>query len=362
MGAADAFLKYGSADSWPPVNRAPSMSLGVALGHGSWPIWPGWDPTRATQTIRVWRNPDTSNGDLWWQPARFGTVDVWKPAQATGWFLFDFLRQVKQYGLDLEAVRRPAILPWGPNWTGAGGTQAASSDNGLLIDTVKSGQSGWEIQGLAPLNAWDVALINARALAPVARIGDYRCDGLYLRSPKSKPHGSQGPWSKRDGLMRPDYLTGPSTMPLRVVVFNAACGSKATPAPGGWVEHREDRQPYPGHKVTLPLGNDPRMVPPWQGFRIEISNEDISRWLDSEAVAGRLRESMRQFAENLRGDGKRVTLRVAESGTGDPIIESSGAIEPTDRAAWAAAGVDTPELGWKLGRNLFRFARLVEAA
>lgn len=365
MDPAEAFLNYGSIDCWlKPGTKV--TSIAPTLGHGSWPIWPGWDKTRANQWIVVWPNPDF--GTVAGNPARFGTIAEWKPKKATGWFLFDWLRQLKQWELDLAAIRTPFLLPWGNGWGGPGGTQPESPDNGMMIDTKQDGSEGIEILGLArlednPIGQVKVWQINQRALAPVAAVGHYRVDSIAWRKPGIPKHGSQGPMGKRDGLMRPAYLAGPSTEPLRVVGYNVQFGPKATAAPGGWPEHPLPGQPYANNGgVTLPEGPDPRMIPSYQGFRLEITDAEIGRWLDGEAATGKLRQSMRQYAENLRGDGKRVTLRVAETGTAVPIIESSGTLEPTERAAWAAVGINTDDDAARLGRNILRAGRLVEAA
>ena len=118
--SVEALINYGAIDCWTkPGTRV--TGIGITLGHGSWPIQPGWDKTRATGHIVVWPNPDV--GTVRENPGRFGTIAEWKPKQATGWFLFDFFRQLKQFALDLEAIRTPLLVPWGPGFSGAGGTQ-----------------------------------------------------------------------------------------------------------------------------------------------------------------------------------------------------------------------------------------------
>lgn len=346
MTAAEAFIDKGARGNWPPTNNPPSYSIGFTLGHGS---WPEWHARNSDRTARLWRNP---NGDLWDQPARYGTISVWKAKKATGVFLFDFLRQLKQYQLDLEANRRPLLIPWGKNWSGAGGTQPQSADNGCIINI--DAERSYEIQGLAPLSATDVLLVNARALATVAYLGDYRCDGIAARAPGVKAVGSQGPWWKRDGLLRPDDLSKAWTEPKRLVGFNVAFGPKAVAAAGGWVEHRSPTPTYDG----LPAdGVHPDLIPCWTLFRLDITDDEIAQWVADEKVDSLLGASMACFARGLRSHG----MRLAESGTGNPLIESSGGTVPAERSAWAARGVTSNDIANRIGHRLFAYGRLYAA-
>ena len=182
-----------------------------------------------------------------------------------------------------------------------------------------------------------IAQINQRAMAPVASFGHFWCDGVGRRVPGLVGTGSQGPIWKRQGLMRPNYLAGPVDDCIRTVIYNA-------------VRHRRDprtqrlgraprpRQPYRNHPVTLPMGNDPRMIPCYQGWRLVISDSQIQAWLDWSGATGVLRESKWWLAVNLRGDGRRATMRAAESGTGWPIFESSGGVQLDELAAWRRVG------------------------
>lgn len=362
--SVSALINFGAIDCWTkPGTRV--TGLGITLGHGSWPIQPGWDKTRATGNIVVWPNPDV--GTVRENPGRFGTIAEWKPKRATGWFLFDFFRQLKQFALDLEAIRTPLLVPWGPGFSGAGGTQPESPDNGVLIDTKADGSEGIEIQGLAPIEdnlvgRIKIAQINQRAMAPVAAIGHFWCDGVGRRAPGVIGTGSQGPIWKRQGLMRPNYLAGPVDDCIRTVIYNAQFGTGATHARNGWVEHPEARQPYRNHPVTLPMGNDPRMIPCYQGWRLVISDSQIQAWLDWSGATGALRESKWWLAVNLRGDGRRATMRAAESGTGWPIFESSGGVQLDELAAWRGRGLKDEPTANALGAGLFDFGQLVEAA
>lgn len=342
---AEAFLKYGSIDCWPPKNGGPITGIGITLGHGSWPVYQA--PAKPKAWRLFWRNPD---GDLWDQPGRFGTIESWFP-KMTGMWWVDFPKT-------MTALRSPLVVPWDPAWTEVGGTQSASADNGIIIELPDG--TAYELQGMAKLNVATAAHVNARTFfsgAPTAE--HYRIDGVFFRNGRNKPQGSQGPWSKSDGLMRPNWLRGPWPGPVRLVGYNVQFGPTATAVKGARVEHPKAEQPYRNHPVTLPMGNDPRMIPCGQLFKLDITDAEIEKWLDVEKVPpnSQLRVSKRWFAIGLRDHG----MRLSETGTGFPILESSGGANPVEKAEWAKYGVNTEADANRLGAGVFAHGRLVAA-
>lgn len=384
---AAAVLEWGDAANWltGPEHRDPSNSIGVALKEGS---WPKLDATRVPvarrRTRRVFPNPDY--GDACDNPARFGTVPVWVPkfTKVRGLDWWPWLRDLRQWDADVKARRAAAAAPypldWSADWVTPGGTQIAK-DNGVIV--LLAGGVTVEVQGMAeltddPAGHLAVARINARAGAPVARIGDFRVDAIAILAPGAPAHGSQGPRRKADGLLEATALTGfVPDLELRLVLpnvqFDVAAGARAVRP--GWVEHRDPGQPYPGHPVQWPAGNHPRMVPCYTGFAITIDDAGIARWLkhlahvEGPQASAALADARRWFAINLRGyvtdaaappagAKRRTRLRLVESGTGSKIIEGAGLLNPTEAAALRLAGVLTEDDGRRLGRDLFRFARL----
>lgn len=195
MTPAEAFIQWGSFDNWAK-NAAPTYSIGFTLGAGSWPVYDG---TRAKGWRVFWRNPDTSNGDLWFQTGRFGTISKWFPRQTGNWW--------NDIPANLAALRSALVIPWDNTWSEVGGTQQQSADNGFI---VQLGDTAYELQGMAPLNTWTAAAVNARTfMSGLPKVGDYRADGINYNDGTTVPQGSQGPWSKLDGLMRPSWLRGP---------------------------------------------------------------------------------------------------------------------------------------------------------
>ena len=337
-----AFLNHGNVDQWTR-GAGPITGIGTTMGHGSWPIYEA--PAKPTSWRVFWRNPDTNGGDLWSQPGRFGTIRQWFPKQTGRWWV--------DMPANVAALRTPLLIPWDPAWKEVGGTQQQSPDNGVI---VKVGAAFYEIQGMAALNWISAAHVNARTfMSGLPKVGDYRADGINYNDGTTVPQGSQGPWSKLDGLMRPSWLRGPWPGPVRLVGFNVQYGPDAVAVPGARVEHPLPGQPYPDG--NLPAGNDPRMIPCGQVFKLRITDIGIEQWLDAEKIAENtaLRVSKRWFARGLREHG----MRLSETGTGFPILESTGGANPAEKAEWGKCGVKTEQDANKIGAGIFRFGELV---
>lgn len=334
---AAAFLRWGSVDNWTR-DAPPLTGIGFTLGHGSWPVYTA--PAKPTTWRTFWRNPD---GDLWDQPGRFGTIGQWFPRPTGMWWV--------DIPASLAALRVALLLPWDPAWTEVGGTQAASADNGIIVELPDG--TAYELQGMAKLNAATVLHLNARTLfSGLPTTDHYRIDGVFYRNGRNVPQGSQGPWSKSDGLLRPSWLSGPWPGPVRLVGYNVQHGPGATAVKGARVEH-------PKAWSNLPVGNDDRMIPNGQVFRLDITDDQIEAWLTAMKVptASKLAVSKRWFARGLRTHG----MRLSETGTGFPILESSGGANPVEKAEWAKVGVSTDALANRIGEGLFTHGRLYAA-
>ena len=380
---AIAWVEKGSYDNHPPHNKPPSLSMDVFLEHGSWTVLRQALIPPAEETLLVlWRTPDATGvvGDLWTLMAQNSGVKEWVPEKASGWFLFDFFRQIKQYQLDLEANRRPLILNWGQKWRTPGGTQMQSPDNGCIV-MLPNGDR-YEIQGLARINDdvggfFTIAGINARAAASVAAVGHYRCDGIsFIKAgqDETKVRGSQGPKSKLNGLIGPRYFR--EFIPdfeARYVLPNVAFGPKAKAVPPGWVEHPKPGQPYADQGgVIYPEGNNKDMVPCYTGSCLLWTDAKIQEWLDwlelptVEGVpAKKVRQARYSWAINVRGwktdadepppEKRKTRIRLSESGTGVGGFESEGVMDPATAAEFAKMGV-VP--GVQIGRGALRFAKM----
>lgn len=323
MDAGEVFRKHGAPKCWTTPGSTVD-GIGFTLGHGSWPVF---DARQATTRRAIVRNPAVLD-----EPARW--TGTWQPRHLTGiWFI--------DYFAGIGEANKQVGIPWNPDWKGPGGTQPAAADNGIIITDVDG--SWWELLGMAPAS-WPQPS------------GAYRVDGCSHLRPGDKVQGSQGPWPKLDGLLRPSWLTGPWPGPVRLVGFNVAYGPGAKAAPGARVEHPRPGLPS-GYAVALPSGDDPRMLRCGQPLKVRITDQRIEEWLDSELVPlnSTLRVSKRWAAIGMRTHG----MRLSETGTGPPILESSGGA--VDAAEWKACGISTEADANNLCRNLFRFGELVAA-
>lgn len=398
---ATAVVDWGDSSSW--LGAPPPTGIGIAVLEGSWPEFDAAavDPTRFEPAVdgyrRVWPNPDFAPPE--YEPARFGTIDEWKPkcAPVSGWFL----RELRQGWADIAARQAaagtPFLLPWSSQWATPGGTQV-HKDNGFRVKLAGALIPGrtdgkrypagarLESQGLARLEDdlvghAHIARINFLAGRPVARVGDWRSDGLSYATPATTiVTGSQGPKGKGDGLI--DDVTLSRFIPkfeARLVLPNVQFDTtnpverlRAQAVAPGWVEHPKPGQPY-ASAVNYPAGNHRRMVPSFAGFIFRITDRRIEEYLDHlERIEGKnatLRESRRWLVRNLRGwitDADAppddvvppVRIRVSETGTGGKMFESPGILEPGQRARFAARGVRNVDDGWNLLRDIFLFATL----
>ena len=399
--AATAVVDWGDSSSW--VGAKPPTGIGIALLEGSWPGFDAAaiDPATGVPQVdgyrRVWPNPDFAPPE--YEPARFGTIDEWRPKYkpVSGWFL----RELRQGWADIAARQAaagtPFLLPWSSQWATPGGTQV-HKDNGFRVKLAGALIPGrtdgkrypaghrLESQGLARLENdlvghAHIARINFLAGRPVARVGDWRSDGLSYATPATTVvTGSQGPKGKGDGLI--DDVTMSKFIPqfeARLVLPNVQFDTtnlverlRAQAVGAGWVEHPKPGQPY-ASAVNYPAGNHRRMVPSFAGFIFRITDARLEEYLDHlERLEGKnatLRESRRWLVRNLRGwvtdadappagTVPKVRIRVSETGTGGKMFESPGILEPGQRARFAARGVRNVDDGWNLLRDIFLFATL----
>lgn len=370
---ARVLMDRPDADNYPPTRLPSRRSIGIMTKAGSWPRRNGADPRVATTSRIVWRSAQAvpGGGAAWDQPGRYGTIPEWMPAQASGWFLFPWLRQLKQWSLDMEANARPLVVPWVPGSVEPGGTQPETADNGCIV--LLTGGRSLEIQGLRPVNASDVFLINLRG--GKAALGHFTCDAVSLRTPGAIARGSQGPKWKGDGLIGPEYLTRfVPAFEARLVGYPISYGPGASYVAPGWPEH-----PLPTWYFNTPApfgpGPGPDRLPSFCGFALDITDAAIEAWLAHLRDTGRRKsvryeEARRQFARNLRGwqtdadapkaDTKRPTrVRLAESGSGRHGLESEGTLEETAAALFAKSDVVTEADGWELGDELLEFGEWV---
>lgn len=359
--SAIAYKAKGSIAQWTTTPNTPYPHFGFTLGHGSWPDYDGSVGSPAvTGTATIWRNP---NGSMWDEPGRYGSA-------------YPGVGQDQGFFQNIANNRTSLVVPWGPSFIGAGGTQQGSSDNGIIILTDPDGVTGYEFQGLARLddnlveNA-NIFQINLRCFGMYAQHGHYRCDGVYRRGGPVPPFGSQTTIAKWDTLLKPRHLDPGGWRDdemIGLVGFNVNFGTGALhgPRPGDHVEHISNAQPYgPGQPYTFPVGANANMMRCGEGFAINITNAKIEQWIAASGATGAYAESKRNFARGCRGPvdikGRptKARIRLKESGTGYPILESVGAIPTKRRQEFAARGITTEQQANDLGKNILNYGTLV---
>lgn len=310
MDPAAAFLKYGSI-------TGPVSGIGFTLGPGSWPVY---DAKEATTRRPICRNPNLID-----ESARWPGIESWKARRLTH-SIFDWLGGIA------EAAKQVAV-PWNPKWAMVGGTQPQSADNGIII---VDGDVRWEMQGLR----YDGA--------------QWRVDAMARITPGMPVRGSQGPWSKLDGLLRPKWLDGPWTGPVRLVGFNVSWGPMGIAVPGAWVEHPGKNIPYPKVPTDQSLN-----VPCGQVLRFDITDDAREQWLTDTGVKldSALARAKRWGVIGLREHG----MRLSESGSGYPILESSGGANPTELAKYRDVGVSSERIANQFFAGLWPYGKLYAA-
>jgi hypothetical protein len=78
-----------------------------------------------------------------------------------------------------------------------------------------------------------------------------------------------------------------------------------------------------------------KTVPDGMRFALNITDADITKWLDSRAYTGRLRETARIFAVALRDYG----FIIAETGCGGTHIETDSALYGNAAILWQNLGI-----------------------
>ena len=276
--------------------------------EGSWPEFPGYDPTIATTSRVMWRSPRRlPAAGFWDEPGRYGTIPEWQPAKASGWFLFPWLRNLKQWTLDMEANARPLLVPWSNSWREAGGTQE-DKDNGAVV--LLSGGRWLEIQGARPSTCrmcgsstsvearprWGIGCVMASGSSPRRRGSSYRGRKARCRNATAPSAPSTSPGSS--------LTSRPGSSDSMSRRHDRPRPRRRSPARLGGASPRRPAVPEP--PGDAPAGRHPNMIPCYTGFALDITDAGIEQWLAHLAATGRRKsiryeEARRQFARNLRG-------------------------------------------------------------
>jgi len=266
------------------------MSEGLALsGPTRWCI-PQFKATATTPTIRVERNLAVA-----WDKVRWASIPEY---QTTNPF---------------ASVK----VPWREVWRVAEGT------DGMVIVWLPDG-GRYEI-------------LNLRRAAVF--FGPYVCDHMHYVpplgcNPETHTVRGAGQLSRLDGLLTVDMLdAGLIPTALSFAARNVQFGPDATyVAPATRVEHRKVSQ-------RADTGMDPLlfMNPGGTRFRLDVTDNDIARWLDSRGYPTAKRRTAGIVAIALRDYGICQTTTCALR----PYIETEGMLNASTATAWREHGLTT---------------------
>jgi len=320
---ATKLFRYAGAQGWD------SLATPLAIGYdpatrGQWNVAlrdysvPIWDAAEATTTIRVFKSVDAQNQGLPWAGIEVGAEIPWNPAWkvATGldgiaaivdhrtgraWELyrpagsrtnlncFDFLGPNFWAGFDLM---NPNHTCWG-------------SVN--VYDDIYSTERTIDVRGMG---------INKLAL--VTRADEVASGGIHHAlqlTVFNTMFGEECPESDPGAGISCAFRRSPATKVEHRTPGGGGCGANQLPA-------------------TDPIRA--RTIAQGMRFRLNITDAGIEAWLDSRGYQGALRRTARVFAVALRDYG---FYPGAETGCGQPHIETDGMMNPATKATWASLGI-----------------------
>jgi len=351
---AHNLVYFGNPDSWPV--GAPDYNLTPRFDSVSWPIFDE-QLDGSDRTITLWRNPE-----IYHDANRWYSIPAWQYKNVTGKYLFPFLKDLAQLKADQKVDRTPMVIPWGKGWGGDGG----SSDNGVIVHTKKN--EYFEIQGFRKMNPLIKMMINFGAGKNVALDSHYVCDCLVWRRDGVDPRSAFGPRWRSQGALSPAHLRNLLTdkEELALTAFPIQFGPDGLAVDGGWVENRN----VAVHKDSRPdiarTGDDSRLVPAFQGFYLDITDENIIRWVEETNTPSDLVLSKMFYAVNLRGYisdmdrpvERKATMRIIMSGNGPVNINTLGFTNKRVRKDFEACGVTNDFIGRTLGKDILKYGTL----
>jgi hypothetical protein len=231
------------------------------------------------------------------------------------------------------------VIPWDPAWL-----TATAEDAGVLVEVGDGG--GVEALNLRAASWWDRFLIDWRlALSWAAertRSGDLVADALSVRTAANTGRydgRGSGATPKRVGI-----LTASEVLSGRVGHVVAAAGLTQW-GPGATIGPLATRVEHPGsspkgYPAGLSPGAQPHTVVP-AGTRLVLPMfpDEIGRWAAQRGYRGALAVSAATVARAL---GEYGWCHGAETGVGDPQIETTGVRNPAEAARWRQAGITSP--------------------
>lgn len=299
QSSAKLWCTKGRYDQW--IN--PSTPSRLALTYSDW-SWPVYMSAPNTPTKRVWRSPSH-----WSQPGYYPTA-----------------------GSPTEA--RPTVIPWDIGWKAA-----TAEDGGVLIDFY-DGSGGVEALNIRVASDFDRFLIDWAQFTSGRSIrttpGDMIADGLSVRTLTNvgsyNGRGS-GRTPKRMGIVTAaEVASGAIGHALAVTGFTQWGPSGYYVSPATRVEHSTKPAKYPNQMTNTDV--------PFAGSRLVLPMTDsaITNWCTKVGHTGIKAETAKTFVRAMRDFG---FIHGAETGYGDPQIETTGIRNPSEATKWKALGIDS---------------------
>lgn len=336
---APRMFNYGGAPGWPDLPLAghsvydPNSrgQYNLALVDYSDPIW---DASQATTTIRTFKSRDAQNIGIPWQGQAIGQTIPWNPnwrvapgndgiaaivnyvtgetwelyrpaGSRTNWDCFDFFGPNGQAGFD---VNNPTHTCWGGvnHYYNIFTQSSTIVVRGMGINKLALITRAAEVQSGAIRHALQLTVYN-QMFGPACS----------TNSPSAPGAGSTCGF----------YLPPATRIEHQSTPLGGTCGA---------------------NQITATQANRERTIPSGIRFHLNITDTDITNWLNSRGYSGTLRNTARIFAVALRDYG---FIGAAETGCVQPLIETDGLINPTTKAQWEAMGIvnsgfDQTNDGW----------------
>ncbi|MFN8052765.1 MAG: hypothetical protein U0Q22_15060 [Acidimicrobiales bacterium] len=318
----------------------------------------GWDGSN----LSVGYDPTTRGN--WSLAFRDYSVPIYDAATATTKVRAFKSRDAQALGLPWNAMPIGASMPWNPNWV-----LGAGNDGIMAVVNYQTGEA-WEVYipvgSRTPFDCFDMWGPNGQAGYDMTS-ASHKCFGsvnhymdIYNASTTATVRGMG--INKLALLTRADEVaSGKIEHALELTNFNtmfgAVCAGNSASAVGagstcGFSLAPATRVEHPvnphsgtcgGTEIANTVANRERTVPAGMRFRLNISDADITTWLDSRKFTGPLRDTARIFAVALRDYG---FIAGAETGCVQPLIETDGLQNPATKATWLKLGITDTGIDW----------------
>lgn len=324
---APRLFLYAAASGWPdlpntgrvPYDPSKNGNWDVALRDYSVPIW---DARKATMTIRVFKSVDAQSQGVAWNNVKIGDT-----------------------------------IPWNPTWklgTGLDGIAAI-----VNFDTGETWELYRPVGSREPFNCFDFFGPNFQAGFDINN-ATHTCWGGITKVPNvftaSSTLNTRGMGINKLALItRADEVeSGVIRHALELTTFNSmigpACATNSVFADGAGIACGVFIPPATRiEHMTFPHNNKcgvnefqastttrSRTIPQGMRFRLNITDSEITQWLDSRKFSGPIRNTARVFAVALRDYG---FYPGAETGCNQPLIETDGMQNPEAKQKWKNLGL-----------------------